>query len=93
MKQQKTQNFFPVVNTLISKLGIETQTKAGEKMEKEIAKTLIGLSQDIDTIVKNRIKKEDKQIVKELKHQQKKQRKERRIAAVAELLKNYNYAV
>ena len=93
MKQQKTQNFFPVVNTLISKLRIETQTKAGEKMEKEIAKTLMGLSQDIDTIVKNRIKKEDKQIVKELKHQQKKQRKERRIAAVAELLKNYNYAV
>ena len=93
MKQQKTQNFFTVVNTLISKLGIETQTKVGEKMEKEIAKTLMGLSQDIDTIVKNRIKKEDKQIVKELKHQQKKQRKERRIAAVAELLKNYNYAV
>ncbi|TDE08161.1 hypothetical protein [Dyadobacter psychrotolerans] len=92
MKSEQQQIYFPVLNTITSKLGIDKKNKAGKKLEKEIYKTLSELGEDIEAIVKKRINKEDKQMVKELKHQQKQQRKERRNAAVSELLKNYYYA-
>ncbi|WP_221393502.1 hypothetical protein [Dyadobacter sp. NIV53] len=91
MKPQQQQLSSPVFNILESNPGHENKTKASKKLAKEITKTLSELSEDIDAIVKKRITKEDRKMVKELKHQQKKLRKERRAAAVAELLKGYKY--
>jgi len=90
MKPEPQQIFSPVFNTLRSKFDIENKSKAGRKLEKEIAKTLNALKEDINAIVEKRIIKEDRQMVKELKRQQKKLRKEKMAAAVAELLKNYS---
>ena len=91
MKPEPQQIFSPIFNTLNSKFDIENKTKAGQKLEKEIAKTLNALTEDINAVVKKRIIKEDRQMVKEMKRQQKKLRKEKMAAVVAELLKSYHH--
>ena len=87
MKPEKQKRVDDIVETFSVDLLMAPKSNAGRKLEKQIRKIAGDLVDDIGRILKKKVSKEEKCLVKELKHRN----KENRIRAAKQILSSRTF--
>ena len=87
MKPEKQKRVDDIVETLSIDLLMAPKSNPGRKLEKQIRKIAGDLVNDIGRILKKKVSKEEKCLVKELKHRN----KENRIRAAKQILSSKTF--